>query len=43
MRIDEVDYEKPQLVEVGDFAKLTMGNGPTGGIDWRWECWFFLC
>ncbi|SHN47901.1 lasso RiPP family leader peptide-containing protein [Cryptosporangium aurantiacum] len=37
---DETTYVSPTLIEVGDFAELTLGNGG-GGVDTFWECWFW--
>lgn len=35
-------YETPVLVEVGDFADLTLGAGPCDAVDWfngdAWIC-----
>ncbi|GGT76029.1 MULTISPECIES: lasso RiPP family leader peptide-containing protein [Streptomyces] len=33
----ETEYEAPALVEIGDFAEVTMGL-PNWGFDSRWTC-----
>jgi len=38
MTEETVLYETPALVEVGDFADVTLGRG-TWGWEWDGECW----
>ncbi|MFC9973924.1 lasso RiPP family leader peptide-containing protein [Spirillospora sp. NPDC127200] len=34
-------YEAPALVEIGDFAELTLGLNSGCPVDWYW--WAYVC
>ena len=37
----EAFYEQPMLIEIGDFAELTLGFGPEDCVDWYGgDAWF---
>ncbi|MET2715116.1 lasso RiPP family leader peptide-containing protein [Streptomyces carpaticus] len=38
----ELVYEAPELIEVGDFNEVTLGDG-SWGFDSRRECAIILC
>jgi hypothetical protein len=38
----DVVYEPPELAEIGDFSKVTLGP-PEIGSDWSGYCWFIDC
>ncbi|MCX4869830.1 lasso RiPP family leader peptide-containing protein [Streptomyces sp. NBC_00257] len=42
MNTEIEEYESPEMVEVGEFAEVTMGR-PNWGFDWNWTCQSIGC